>query len=357
MYDPIWLISVCWECTLEVVPMLLGTWLLGWLFWWIFNTDNNQKTKGNLEEQIGELKTRTQQLEAELAHFNFDKTAAQTEIRNLQHNYQELHNRHEALVAEKGKTAHVIHHPVPPPQTLVDQMEEEDKKGQSLIYLSDSPAEGGESSPKVPATTRKTALRLSKKALQYSNFFKPTDLSIFAGIDPKVEKLLNDHDITTWTRLTVTPAHKLKAMLANAGANFETYDSSTWSLQASLARVGRWKELIKLQKIIHPARKSKVRQRFRQGKLNDLHRVDDLKVIEGIGPKTEQLLKDGGIDNWAKLAGATQEDLQQILTTAGPHFRLINPASWPQQAAFAAANDWDGLKTFQEKLRGGSFNE
>ena len=83
------------------------------------------------------------------------------------------------------------------------------------------------------------------------------------------------------------------------------------------------------------------------------YRIDDLKIIEGIGPKIEQLLKDGGIDNWSKLAGATKEDIQQILSAAGDRYRLADPETWSCQADLANKGDWDGLKHYQARLKGG----
>lgn len=80
---------------------------------------------------------------------------------------------------------------------------------------------------------------------------------------------------------------------------------------------------------------------------------DDLRKIEGIGPKISDILNENGILTYAQLAGADVEDLRSILADAGSRFRLADPTSWPQQAQFAADGDWDGLKALQDSLKHG----
>ncbi|MCC7505618.1 MAG: 50S ribosomal protein L27 [Saprospiraceae bacterium] len=80
---------------------------------------------------------------------------------------------------------------------------------------------------------------------------------------------------------------------------------------------------------------------------------DDLKIVEGVGPKIETLLKEGGINTWEDLANAPVERLKEILDAAGPRYQIHDPSSWPAQAKFAAAGQWDELKEYQEMLIGG----
>jgi predicted flap endonuclease-1-like 5' DNA nuclease len=81
--------------------------------------------------------------------------------------------------------------------------------------------------------------------------------------------------------------------------------------------------------------------------------ADNLSVIEGIGPKLAELLRHNGIDSYRKLAEAEVSRLWSILEQAGPRFRLANPGTWPEQAAFCVRGDWDGLKRWQDELYGG----
>lgn len=80
---------------------------------------------------------------------------------------------------------------------------------------------------------------------------------------------------------------------------------------------------------------------------------DDLKIVEGIGPKIEQLLKEGGINTWDDLANAAVDRLKEILDAAGSRYQIHDPSSWPAQAKFAAEGKWDDLKDYQEMLIGG----
>lgn len=80
---------------------------------------------------------------------------------------------------------------------------------------------------------------------------------------------------------------------------------------------------------------------------------DDLKLVEGIGPKIEELMHAAGITTWAELAAAPIEKLEAILDEAGPRFRIHDPATWSKQAAMADAGQWEELETYQDELKGG----
>ncbi len=80
---------------------------------------------------------------------------------------------------------------------------------------------------------------------------------------------------------------------------------------------------------------------------------DDLTIVEGIGPKTNQLLHNNGVNNWAELAKATQEELQKILDIGGSSFGFLNPDTWPEQAALAAEGKFDELEKWQDEMDGG----
>lgn len=83
------------------------------------------------------------------------------------------------------------------------------------------------------------------------------------------------------------------------------------------------------------------------------YRQDDLKIVEGIGPKIEELLHADGIKTWLQLAEAPIERLEKILDAAGPRFAMHNPATWPRQSMLAHQEEWDALKKLQEELNAG----
>jgi large subunit ribosomal protein L27 len=81
--------------------------------------------------------------------------------------------------------------------------------------------------------------------------------------------------------------------------------------------------------------------------------IDDLKVVEGIGPKIEGLLQAAGITSWRGLADANKDFVQGILDEAGPRYRMHDPGTWSKQAALAADEKWEELEQYQDELKGG----
>ena len=80
---------------------------------------------------------------------------------------------------------------------------------------------------------------------------------------------------------------------------------------------------------------------------------DDLKIVEGIGPKIEKLFNDAGIYSFAQLANSQPDKLKEILLGGGTRFQMHDPTTWPEQAAMARDGKWEELKKWQEKLDGG----
>jgi large subunit ribosomal protein L27 len=84
---------------------------------------------------------------------------------------------------------------------------------------------------------------------------------------------------------------------------------------------------------------------------------DDLKMVEGIGPKIEGLLNDAGIVTWNDLANAPVEKVQAILDEAGPRYRMHQPTTWAKQADMADKGQWELLEKYQDWLDGGKAPE
>ena len=79
--------------------------------------------------------------------------------------------------------------------------------------------------------------------------------------------------------------------------------------------------------------------------------VDDLTIIEGIGPKIAGILAAAGITSFSQLATTDAKHIREILLQSG--LRLADPQSWAEQARLAEAGDWDGLKSLQDHLKAG----
>ena len=82
-------------------------------------------------------------------------------------------------------------------------------------------------------------------------------------------------------------------------------------------------------------------------------RLDDLKIIEGIGPKIEEICRTAGIRTWRDLAAASPTHLREVLLAAGPGFRVHEPKSWPVQARLLAEGRWTEFAELAESLSGG----
>jgi predicted flap endonuclease-1-like 5' DNA nuclease len=82
-------------------------------------------------------------------------------------------------------------------------------------------------------------------------------------------------------------------------------------------------------------------------------RKDNLKKVEGIGPKIEGLLNADGIWTWAQLAASPVPTLQGVLKAAGERYRIHDPTTWPDQSRLAAEGRWEELQELQDLLKGG----
>ncbi len=83
------------------------------------------------------------------------------------------------------------------------------------------------------------------------------------------------------------------------------------------------------------------------------YNLNDLTIVEGIGPKIKELLNGAGIVSWNRLSQANTEELKEILSTGGPRYKMHDPSTWPQQAKLAAEGQWEELEKLQDHLDGG----
>jgi predicted flap endonuclease-1-like 5' DNA nuclease len=184
---------------------------------------------------------------------------------------------------------------------------------------------------------------------EFYTSIKPDNLQIIEGIGPKMESVLNENGISTWSQLAAKKASELQDILDKYGNRYQIIDPTIWLEQVKLAAGGRVADLIKLQKMDGV---SKLENMMYQGRKSGFakYRQDDLKIVEGIGPKTEALLNNAGIDTWQQLSKTELSSIKAILHAAGPRYRLASPESWSLQARLANNEEWSKLKQVQEKL-------
>lgn len=162
------------------------------------------------------------------------------------------------------------------------------------------------------------------------------DLKLINGVGPFIEKKLNNLGIYTFEQISQF--------------DDELSNTVTDAIEFFPGRIQR-DDWVGQAKILMGKKNSGVLGTAIKGKKTP--KLDDLKVVEGIGPKIEGLLKAGGINTWAELAAAEVSRLKEILTEAGPRYKLHNPSTWPQQAGLAATGQWEKLEKLQDELDGG----
>lgn len=187
------------------------------------------------------------------------------------------------------------------------------------------------------------------------------NLQIIEGIGPKMETVLQNKGIHSWKELAGKTADELRSVLDAADAKrYKIIDTTKWSDQAQLAVNGEWQALIEMQKNLSAGKNetmgetdSKLEKIMVKLGLLKKWDKDDLKAIEGIGPKIAKLLQEAGIKTWDDLSDAKMEKLKEILEKAGSRYKLADPGTWPAQAELAAEGRWHELQAYQERLIGG----
>lgn len=309
------LFSVCdlldwpWLLLWWLLPFLLGL-LLGWLIWGSYRRkwESCQKENADLRRRIADLET-------QLANCKKRGTALDNDIHLLKAEIRELK-------ASSANEASIV--------------------------------------PIATVPKSKTATSSSKSESSVYAVLQSDQLQVVEGIGPKMESVLKDNDIKTWGDLSSSSPEGLRKILDSYGSKYKIIDPATWPEQAGMANEGDWEGLIARQKQlsggnleVSQATDSKVEKMLiRMGVLKKF-KQDDLKAIEGIGPKIEGLLHDDNITTWKQLSEADVQTLKDILTKAGDRYKLADPTTWPKQAEYAHNGQWKELQEYQDFLQGG----
>ena len=117
---------------------------------------------------------------------------------------------------------------------------------------------------------------------------------------------------------------------------------ATWPMQASYATKGDWQGLMKHNEKAMAGSQGPQRQPTATAAAAP---PDDLTQLNGIGPRIQTILNDGGINTYTDLQHASTSDLRQIIAVGG----ALPPSSlesWPAQASYAVRGDWSGLASY-----------
>jgi|NOAtaT_6_FD_contig_111_1228_length_1241_multi_6_in_0_out_0_3 large subunit ribosomal protein L27 len=174
------------------------------------------------------------------------------------------------------------------------------------------------------------------------NVYMGRDFTLHAAVDGKVSFRRMKHDRTFVSILptngTVVPgpaAAKAHAVAAAPVVHEPVVEEVVQSAAEEIVEAPK----AKAKAIVLPSGK-KVKE-------------NDLKLVEGIGPKIEELLHNAGITTWAQLASTSVDAINAILDEGGSKFSMHDPATWPKQAQLAADGQWEALETYQDELKGG----
>ena len=178
-----------------------------------------------------------------------------------------------------------------------------------------------------------------------SNYSTPRtdDLTKIDGITTEVEKQLKRNDISSFTDLRDANNESLNL---SSLLNIEPKVVDTWPHQASLAAKGDWKKLTEYQDFTRRNRQAYISEENHESTLSS--NKDDLKKIEGIGPRIEEILNKQGIYTFKTLRKTDRDTLKSYLSNADKQFAAHETESWPHQAGMAEKGQWEELKIYQE---------
>lgn len=127
---------------------------------------------------------------------------------------------------------------------------------------------------------------------------------------------------------------------------------TTKKTKATKTKVAPKKKVTK--KTVAPKAKAKVKSKATTKKVTTITKtavVDDLQLINGIGPKTETVFNKNGIKTFAALAKIETPAITTILEKEGIRFAAIQVEIWQKQAEVAVKEGTEGLAKWIENYK------
>lgn len=311
------------------------------------NAGPSQDDLDRLQSQLNDSNNNLAEAKRKFENLNNDLVVKNREIADLKNKYSSFESK--LSVAEDKLTA---------TEKALAECEAKNSRNISTSgFVSDTPKDSSSNldtgSDKVITPMYKSEAPAEKKGM--GAYFESSNLQIIEGVGPKIEGILKAAGYNTLEDIANSDIKDLQKVLDNAGPRYRIHNPQRWSDQAKFAANDQWDRLIQYQKDIDggDGGHSKAEKLYFRAIGFAASKPTDLKVVEGIGPKIEGLLKAAGINSWSELAGSPVSKIQEILSAAGDRYRLADPKTWPKQAELAAAGKWTELKEYQDFLNGG----
>ncbi len=218
-----------------ILPAILG-WFLGrqMMMKWKRRTEElEQEVKdlkakiSGLEEDLDACRKRGDQLESDLERERKAHADLQRRFSSLQGKYNDLETEHTIL---KTKEAKMEVKETPPP----------------IAEIKSTPTIETKSTPPPPIQQAAGIVAGTAGSGKWAKL-KTDNLQIIEGIGPKMNAVLNENGISSWSVLAEAGIDQLKDILNKYGDKYKIIDPSDWSRQARYAAKGDWDGLMKHQ--------------------------------------------------------------------------------------------------------------
>ena len=379
------------DATMEILIMLAGAFLLGCLLCWLmrklFSNDDqilatengNINTHSNNGRDTSQTLTSSNQQQASVVTKNTKATTTTTKSQSTSANYNTP--RIDDLTKISGINTEVQSELKS--RGIRSYIDLRDSNKQSIVETLKTPSAKHTSTKEAQTWPHQASLAAKgewEKLKEYQEFMARTqkaaekvkqqneneqspakdDLKKIEGIGPKIEEILNAKGINTFKELSNTSRNTLKNYLDEAGSRFKMHEPKSWPHQAGIADRGEWDDLKLYQEFMDGGSddipSASESSSLKETETTSLHVLradkDDLKRIEGIGPKIQELLNKAGINTFEDLKNSNRSFIKNLLDEAGPQYRMHDPKTWPEQANMAFEGKWEKLKEYQDFLIG-----
>ena len=292
-----------------------------------------EQEKNNFFSEIDGINEELELLQASQNSYLSTIDELNKKVEQLHAHNQELIRRSQAALAS-GTTPET--NPSPENDPVVSQLEQKAKQlegenkalKEELAGMKEQSALLGESAPDGGPSI------LGFFGGYTSDEQEADDLTLIKGIGPSIAKKLNKLGIYTLEQISHLSDRDIQTLAKELDYFQNRIAKDDW--------VGQARKFLRL-KMEDP--EAFLRMNDQPGD------TKDLKIVNGIGPAIEKLLKASGIETWENLADTPVEQLKDILVNAGDYYRDLDPTTWPIQARLAENGHWDLFDEYQEQMK------